>query len=82
MNTPPWLQPIMDTTYPTGPNQLWAPKEDNEPQPIMSTQKEPISPNQLWALKTSGPNQLWAPRDYECLYATPDYELPKIDHSQ
>jgi len=21
MNTPPWLQPIMDTTYPTGPNQ-------------------------------------------------------------
>jgi len=31
MNTPPRLQPIMDTTYPTGPNQLWAPKENSEP---------------------------------------------------
>jgi hypothetical protein len=35
-----WLQPIMDTTYPMGPNQLWARKENSEPQPIMSTQKE------------------------------------------
>jgi len=49
MNTPPWLQLIMDTTYPTGPNQSWAPKENNEPQAIMSTQKETTSPNQLLA---------------------------------
>jgi len=52
----------MDTTYPTGPNQLWAPKEDNESQPIISTQK-----------KTIIPNQLWAPRDNECMHATPGY---------
>jgi len=73
MNTSPWLQPIMDNTYPTGPNQLWAPKENSEPQPIMSTQKKTTSPNQLWALKTSDPNQLWAPRDYECMHATHGY---------
>jgi len=55
--------------YPTGPNQLWALKENNEAQPIMNTQKKTISPNQLWALKTSGPNQLWAPCDNECMHA-------------
>jgi len=54
MNTPPWLQPIMDITYPTGPNQLWVRKENNEPQPIMSTQKENTKPQPIMGTQDFG----------------------------